>query len=79
MGGGVLTGVSGEKPRNLSEQGREQGDEEISAKETAWLEDEKRLDLKSGDPELQSKLDRHPDLFLGNLEYNSSTTLKNTQ
>ena len=79
MGEGVLTGVSGEKPRNLSEQGREQGDEEISAKETAWLEDEKRLDLKSGDPEFQSKLDRHPDLFLGNLEYNSSTTLKNTQ
>ena len=59
--------VLGEKPPG-SEQGRQQEAEEISAKEAAWLEGEKRLNLQSGDPELKSKLDRHLDLFLDNPE-----------
>ena len=54
--------------KNLPEQGRQQEAEEISAKEAAWLEGEKRLNLQSGDPELKSKLDRHLDLFLDNPE-----------
>jgi len=54
--------------KNHPEQGREQEAEEISSKEAAWLDGKKRLNLKSGDPEFKSKLDRHLDLFLGNLE-----------
>ena len=61
MGAGVL----GEKPPGARGQ---QEAEEISAKEAAWLEGEKRLNLQSGDPELKSKLDRHLDLFLDNPE-----------
>ena len=52
--------------KNLPEQGRQQEAEEISAKEAAWLEGEKRLNVQSGDPQLKSKLDRHLHLFPDN-------------